>query len=67
LISAPNIMRDQTEEWVRELVDAGCIVATDQIDANGGVVYAMGQFPAGDEGRRLRELFAVNVVEQAKK
>jgi hypothetical protein len=49
-------------DWRDELINAGVIVPiTGQIDANGNVVYRMGEFPAGKEGRRLRALFDQHV------
>jgi hypothetical protein len=54
-------MTEDGRDWVDQLVQANVLVATDQIDANGNVVYRMGEFPAGEEGQRLRAIFDRNV------
>ena len=48
-------------DWADELISAGVLVPTQQIDANGGVIYRIGEFPPGEEGLRLRAIFNRNV------
>jgi hypothetical protein len=48
--------------WVVELVDAGVLVATEQVDANNNIVYRTGKFPDGAEGERLRKLYDQHIV-----
>jgi cytoskeletal protein CcmA (bactofilin family) len=58
---APS-MRDSTEhDWRDELIAAGVLVATDDLDGNGNIIYRMGTFPDGEEGQRLWELFDQHV------
>jgi hypothetical protein len=48
-------------DWATELIAAGALIRTKQIDARGNPIYRVGRFPDGPEGQRLRELFDQNV------
>jgi hypothetical protein len=52
-------------DWADQLIAAGVLVPTQQLDANGNVVYRMGEFPPGEEGLRLKVLFDQNVVQHS--
>jgi hypothetical protein len=49
------------DDWADVLISAGVLVPTEQIDANDNVVYRLGEFPAGEEGERLKALFDLHV------
>jgi hypothetical protein len=50
-------------DWVDELIGAGVLVRTGSVDSNGNLIYRLREFPAGEQGRRLRLLFDRYVVQ----
>jgi hypothetical protein len=59
------VVINERDRAFAELEAAGVIAPAGSDDANGNVIYRMGSFPSGEEGRRLRALFDQHVQGRA--